>query len=181
MLEGEPELQSDPGLDDVLQQLMTREPIFHRLEHGSTRADFEAMTDPDFWEIGASGRRYSRAYVLDELEQRHAAPHADDVLEGNGLPLPPAGCRSISVDVHAPAEQPADDAPLDHLAMDERRVADRLSSGNRGAGRLSQTGPRCEGGSTSAAIGLIKSGYYYYNFVPYTRRCGEWFVTFCWC
>lgn len=26
---------------------------------------------PDFWEIGASGRCYSRQYVLDVLDQRH--------------------------------------------------------------------------------------------------------------
>lgn len=28
------------------------------------------MTVPDFWEVGASGRRYSRDYVLAELERR---------------------------------------------------------------------------------------------------------------
>jgi hypothetical protein len=35
------------------------------------------MTVEDFWETGASGRRYSRAYVLDELEKRYAVPHVD--------------------------------------------------------------------------------------------------------
>jgi hypothetical protein len=35
------------------------------------------MTTEDFWEIGASGRRYSRTEVLDTLEKRHAAPHPD--------------------------------------------------------------------------------------------------------
>ena len=35
------------------------------------------MTADDFWEIGASGRRYSRESVLDTLEKRYAAPHAD--------------------------------------------------------------------------------------------------------
>jgi hypothetical protein len=35
------------------------------------------MTVNDFWEVGASGRRYSRAYVLDELEKRHTIPHVD--------------------------------------------------------------------------------------------------------
>jgi hypothetical protein len=67
-------------LDHVLTELSSREPIFHRPEFGTTRADFERMTADDFWETGASGRRYSRKFVLDELEKRFAAPH-EDVLE----------------------------------------------------------------------------------------------------
>jgi hypothetical protein len=68
---------TDAGLAEILAQLTAREAIFHRPELGTTRADFETMTAPDFWEIGASGRRYTRDLVLDELERRHAAPHAD--------------------------------------------------------------------------------------------------------
>ena len=61
----------------VRDELAAREPIFHRPEHGVTRADFERITEPDFWEIGASGARYSRAFVLDELDRRRAAPRAE--------------------------------------------------------------------------------------------------------
>lgn len=61
----------------VQQELMAREPIFHRPEFGTTRADFEAMMAPEFWETGASGQRYSKDYVLEVLQQRHAAPHED--------------------------------------------------------------------------------------------------------
>ena len=67
-----PHPATDPEHADVLRELMAREPIFHRPEHGTTRADFERMTDECFWEVGASGRRYSRALVLDELERRHS-------------------------------------------------------------------------------------------------------------
>jgi len=35
------------------------------------------MTADDYWETGASGRRYSRAAVLDGLEERFSAPHED--------------------------------------------------------------------------------------------------------
>jgi hypothetical protein len=73
----EPILTTNPELSDILAQLSSREPIFHRPELGTSRADFEKMTMDDFWEVGASGRRYSRAYVLDELEKRHAVPHVD--------------------------------------------------------------------------------------------------------
>jgi hypothetical protein len=70
----EPELKIDPELEDVLTELSAREPIFHRPEFGTTRADFESMMAQDFWETGASGRRYSRASVLDELEKRFSCP-----------------------------------------------------------------------------------------------------------
>ncbi len=73
----EPDLSTAPELLDVLEQLRQREPIFHRPEFGSTRADFERMTEADFWEIGASGRRYSKQYVLDVLDARHRSPDED--------------------------------------------------------------------------------------------------------
>ncbi|KRE88638.1 hypothetical protein ASG87_08645 [Frateuria sp. Soil773] len=70
----EPDLVNDPRLASVLDELSRREPIFHRPAFASTRADFERMTADDFWEVGASGRRYGRQYVLDVLEQREADP-----------------------------------------------------------------------------------------------------------
>src|SRR5215831_14795861 len=72
------ELVMDPALAEVLEELKNREPIFHRPEQGTTRAHFERMTTPDFWEVGASGRRYSRAFVLDELEKRYSQPYLDE-------------------------------------------------------------------------------------------------------
>lgn len=70
----EPDLSTAPELADVLDALRRREPIFHRPEFGTTRADRERMTAADFWEIGASGQRYSRAYVLDLLDRRVPDP-----------------------------------------------------------------------------------------------------------
>jgi len=67
----------DPNTAEVLAELSAREPIFHRPEFGTARADFEAMTAGSFWEVGASGRRYSRQLVLDTLEERFSAPHTD--------------------------------------------------------------------------------------------------------
>lgn len=74
----EPDLATDVRLLPILEQLQRREPIFHRPEFGTTRRDFEAMTEPDYWEVGASGRRYSREYVLDVLEERYRQPIDDD-------------------------------------------------------------------------------------------------------
>lgn len=58
----------------VMAELMAREPLFHREEFGVTQQDYERMTDPDFWEVGASGRRYSRDYVIETLVSRHEHP-----------------------------------------------------------------------------------------------------------
>jgi hypothetical protein len=77
MEEMEPELATAPELAGILDELASREPIFHRSEFGTARADFEKMTDEAFWEVGASGRRYSRKFVLDELERRFSTPHAE--------------------------------------------------------------------------------------------------------
>ena len=73
----EPDLLTDTKHLSVLEELRRREPVFHQPEFGTTRAEFERMTDEAFWEIGASGRRYSRAYVLDVLEQRGRAAQED--------------------------------------------------------------------------------------------------------
>ena len=66
-----PWLTTEPKLRAILQELRSREPIFHRPELGTSRVDFEKMTEEDFWEVGASGRRYSRDHVVEVLEGRH--------------------------------------------------------------------------------------------------------------
>jgi hypothetical protein len=90
----EPELATASELAEILDELANREPIFHRPEFGTSRAGFEKMTDEDFWEVGASGRRYSRKFVLDELEKRFSAPHAE-VWETQGF-----RCQRLAEDVY---------------------------------------------------------------------------------
>lgn len=70
--------EAPSGADRVLRELQACEPLFHRPEAGTTRADVEAMIAADFFEVGASGRRYERAFVLDVLEQRRGDPGPDD-------------------------------------------------------------------------------------------------------
>ena len=65
-----PDLRTDPMLAEVEAELRRREPIFHTPEFGTTRADLEAQLDSDFWEVGASGRRYSREYVIEQVPAR---------------------------------------------------------------------------------------------------------------
>ena len=73
----EPPQATNHELADVLNELKSRELIFHRPEWGTSRSDFEHMIAADFWEVGASGRKYSREYVLRELEKRCQNPVAD--------------------------------------------------------------------------------------------------------
>jgi len=86
--------QREPELRTVQEELILREPVFHRPEFGVTRADFEAMTAPDFWEVGASGKCYSREFVLDTLEKRYASPH-EDLWETSDF-----RCRRLADDVY---------------------------------------------------------------------------------
>ena len=65
-------------LATVLEELTAREPLFHRPEFGTTRADFEAMTTEDYWEVGASGNRYDRAFVWGVLADRYARNGPDE-------------------------------------------------------------------------------------------------------
>ncbi|WP_237669786.1 DUF4440 domain-containing protein [Rhodococcus sp. BS-15] len=69
----ESEPDCDATLELVLAELERREPIFHRREFGTTREDFDRLTDVNFWETGASGRRYSREHVWAVLGQRYAS------------------------------------------------------------------------------------------------------------
>lgn len=73
----EPNLVTDPALVSILEELKRREPIFHQPEFGRTRADLEAMTDPRFWEVGASGRRYSREFCIATVVERHSRSQPD--------------------------------------------------------------------------------------------------------
>jgi hypothetical protein len=67
----EPELTTAPELNEVLRELMAREPLFHRPEFGTARKDFDKLMAPEFWETTASGRRVSRQFVLEFLEKRY--------------------------------------------------------------------------------------------------------------
>lgn len=90
----EPTLITSRELMGILEELKSREPIFHRPELGTTRADFENMTVSDFWEVGASGSRYSRDHVLDVLEQRYGSGQIED------LQTEDFHCRQLGEDVY---------------------------------------------------------------------------------
>jgi len=53
-----------PELMPILEELRLREPIFHTSAFGLTAEEFLHSTAPGYWEVGASGRRYSRELIL---------------------------------------------------------------------------------------------------------------------
>jgi hypothetical protein len=53
----------------VFEELRRLEPIFHTKEFGTTIADFERRMAADYFEVGASGRRYSREFILATLAE----------------------------------------------------------------------------------------------------------------
>jgi hypothetical protein len=61
--------QIDQDLLPVFEELRRLEPIFHTREFGTTTADFERRMAADYFEVGASGRRYSRAFILATLAE----------------------------------------------------------------------------------------------------------------
>ena len=108
----------------VLDELRDREPIFHRLELGTTRADFEAQTAPDFWEVGASGQTYDREVVWSVLADRYANP-GDDPWETTGF-----RCRALGADTYLLTYLLRQDERLTRRATicDVRRMAGRSST-----------------------------------------------------
>ena len=73
----EPTLITAPELADVLAELSRLEPIFHWPPKNMSREALERMTVEDFWEVGASGRRYAREFVFSILEQRMSKAEPD--------------------------------------------------------------------------------------------------------
>lgn len=71
-----PDLTVAPALQPVLAQLQQLEPLFHGAGPGSSAEHFESLVAPEFWEVGASGRRYGRAFVLSVVKQRAHDPQA---------------------------------------------------------------------------------------------------------
>ena len=72
----------------VLEELKTREPIFHHPDKfGKTKRDIENQMCEEFWEVGASGNIYTREYVIDVLLKRYADPDYKDVWETKDFDL----------------------------------------------------------------------------------------------
>jgi hypothetical protein len=70
---------TDFDLLPVLDELRRYEPIFHTQEFGLSTSAHDRRMSPDYWEVGASGRRYSREFILNHLAR---IPPVDAQLAG---------------------------------------------------------------------------------------------------
>ena len=70
----EPELTLAPHLAPLLDELRPLEDLYHAAYPDATPADFDRLVDPGFWEVGATGRCYSRAFARQVLADRHGRP-----------------------------------------------------------------------------------------------------------
>lgn len=71
-------LETAHDCQNILNDLKKREPIFHRREFGTSREELESMTTTSFWEIGASGRKYSREEIIETLLERYQQQPIDE-------------------------------------------------------------------------------------------------------
>jgi hypothetical protein len=92
---GEPDLTTAAELRPVLDALISREPLFHRPRSGGEDPQYDTLIDHDFWEVGASGRRYSRNYVLAVLASREAQSHSGDIWATEDF-----HCRKLAAEVY---------------------------------------------------------------------------------
>ena len=63
-------------MTELLDLLQALEPIYHAACPQATVEDFERLVAAGFWETGASGRIYDRAFALAALKNRPATPDA---------------------------------------------------------------------------------------------------------
>ncbi|MDR3727450.1 MAG: DUF4440 domain-containing protein [Terracidiphilus sp.] len=90
----EPVLVTPPELQPILAELSALETTFHWPSAQTTRAALKKMTADGFWEVGASGRRYCREFVLGELERRR------DSAEPDVWKITDFHCRKLAGDVY---------------------------------------------------------------------------------
>lgn len=80
----EPHLVVAESLVPVLEELKRLEQLFHSVAPDATAQQLEELVASEFWEVGASGRRYSREYVLNVLKARVRC-HSEEEWEANGF------------------------------------------------------------------------------------------------
>jgi hypothetical protein len=72
----------------ILEELSSREPIFHHPEKfGKTKEDIEKQICDEFWEVGASGNVYTKQNVIETLLERYNDPNYEDIWETKDFAL----------------------------------------------------------------------------------------------
>lgn len=80
--------KSDASKSKILEELKSREPIFHHPEKfGKNKQDIENQMCDEFWEVGASGNVYTKQAVIETLCERYNDPSYQDIWEAKDFNL----------------------------------------------------------------------------------------------
>ncbi|SDF99321.1 hypothetical protein SAMN05660662_4075 [Blastococcus aurantiacus] len=77
-MDEQPARMTAPALAAVRDELAAREPVFHHPRLGTSREALDRQAAAEFEEVGASGRRYGREFVLATVHDRVARGLPDD-------------------------------------------------------------------------------------------------------
>lgn len=86
-------------IDVARQELLAREPLFHRREFIFSAESFDACTAADFWEVGASGACYTRDDVRSTILDR-LATQPQDLMDTQGWQVTDFDVRRLSDDIY---------------------------------------------------------------------------------
>ncbi|WP_323738759.1 GNAT family N-acetyltransferase [Candidatus Trichorickettsia mobilis] len=80
--------KSEANTNKILDELKSREPIFHHPERfGKTKEDISKQMCDDFWTVGASGNVYTKQDVIETLLARYNDPDYQDIWEAKDFEL----------------------------------------------------------------------------------------------
>lgn len=104
-------------MEDIINQLRYREPLFHQADLCSSAEGLDALIDADFWEVGASGTVYSREQVMMTVLDRFQHGTEPDTSQWQ---IEEFVCRPLG----------ADSFQVTYLLIQETRRSRRLSIWN---------------------------------------------------
>lgn len=70
---------TDQEIEIVKKELINLEPIFHHQELGTSKEILENMISDDYWEVGASGKVYTKKFIIDTLIERYSKSYSEDL------------------------------------------------------------------------------------------------------
>ena len=66
-------------IEVIKSELLNLEPLFHHQEFGTSKEIFESMITDDYWEVGASGKVYSKEFIIDTLIERYSKLYSEEI------------------------------------------------------------------------------------------------------
>jgi hypothetical protein len=110
---------TETALLPVQAELLRLEPIFHNADFGSSREDYDARMNEDYWQVGASGQVYERDAVLRTVTERGRVPGDEHWV------ISDPSCRALGEDTYLLTYQLDQDGRLTRRMTVWRRARER--------------------------------------------------------